>query len=105
MRKEGRIVQRASALAFLAVSLWVGIADARASSAPPLQKEVDWLAIAEENQALTEQRPHDGLAWLRWGQALLELGNASESIPVLERAEVELMGAAVQRGKVSFQLA
>src|SRR5262245_36811196 len=65
----------------LALSLAISVhaMPAPSSAAPVVRQEsgsssaTDWLQVAEKSESITRERPHDGQAWLRWGQALLEL--------------------------------
>jgi hypothetical protein len=61
----------------------------------------EWAKAAEAYQKVVAVMPDDGVAWLRLGISLVQLGKGTEAIPPLERAEK----LGVQSSLVEYQLA
>ena len=75
----------------LAVGLWVA-QPALAQQPTPLQQEAqtlyqasDWAGAAEAYERVTAEEPGNGLAWLRLGRALTELGRGEEALEAFGR--------------------
>ncbi len=83
----------------LPAALAAGTVDSKVADAA-FQKHA-WAKAAEAYQKLTEQTPEDGVAWLRLGISLVQLGKGAEAIAPLEKAEK--LGA--NAGLAEYQLA
>ena len=73
-----------SLLSLLVVAA-VGSAEPKAADAA-FQKQ-EWAKAVEAYQKVVAATPEDGVAWLRLGISLVELGKGKEAIPPLERAQ------------------
>ncbi len=60
-----------------------------------------WAKAAEDYQKVTQETPDNGLAWLRLGISLVQLGRGADAIPPLEKAEK----LGVNRELAEYQLA